>query len=81
MVMTVNSQSTSAISIAAVSATPNPFKNAFQLTIISSVAAKAIVRVISITGHTVFTQDVSLNIGTNIIPVAATTWAPGIYYV
>jgi hypothetical protein len=81
MANTANEQVTPAMSIAAVSATPNPFKNAFQLTITSSVATKAIVRVTSNSGRTVFTQDVSLNTGTNIIPVAATTWAAGIYYV
>jgi hypothetical protein len=81
MEMTANKQAAPAISIAAVTATPNPFKNAFQLTVTSSVATKAIVRVTSNSGRTVFMQDVSLNTGTNIIPITSTTWAAGIYYV
>jgi hypothetical protein len=80
MAMTANKQPAPAINIAAVSATPNPFKNAFQLNVTSSAATKAIVRVTSNSGRIVFMQDVSLNSGTNIITVAATTWAAGIYY-
>lgn len=64
-----------------VSATPNPFRNSVQLTVISPVSVKAVVLITNITGQKVFKQDILLNPGTNIIPVTATTWTAGTYYV
>ncbi len=62
-------------------ATPNPIKNSVQLTIVSPVSVRAVILISHITGQKVFTQNVLLNQGTNIIPVESTGWSAGTYYV